>query len=334
MWLAQSWFSFLLVPFIFALVLVPGVWSILERTPMRTLVITYVWGALWGIGGLTFGLSIRYLGIALGYAIALGFTTAFGTLMPPLFAGEMPELIHHLPGQVILFGIAVCMIGIVLSGMAGYSKERELSDAEKETTIAEFNYRKGILVAVFAGVMSACFAYGLDTGKPIGALTKIALLAHGGAPEWQNLPILIVVLLGGLTTNVVWCLVLMARNRTAWQIFHTAEPLLGDEAEKGKMPSLLLNYLLCASVGIMWYLQFFFYSIGETMMGKYSFSSWTLHMASIIIFSTLWGIWLKEWSGVSGKTKVLVGLGLAVLVLSTIIVGYGNFLNVNVAPVS
>jgi L-rhamnose-H+ transport protein len=289
---------------------------------------------LWGIGGLTFGLSIRYLGIALGYAIALGFTTAFGTLMPPLFAGEMPALIHHLPGQVILFGIAVCMLGIVLSGMAGYSKERELSTAEKEKTVAEFNYPKGILVAVFAGVMSACFAYGLDTGKPIGALTKISLLAHGGALEWQNLPILIVVLLGGLTTNVVWCLVLMARNRTAWQIFQTAAEPEADEKGSGKRANLLANYLLCASVGTMWYLQFFFYSIGETKMGKYDFSSWTLHMASIIIFSTLWGIWLKEWSGVSGKTKVLVGLGLAVLVLSTIIVGYGNFLNVNVAPVS
>ncbi len=343
--MVQGIFSFLLAPFVAALLLVPGVASILHHTPMHTLVVTYVWGLLWGIGGLTFGLSIRYLGIALGYAVALGFTTAFGTLMPPLFAGEMPALLHHAPGQVILFGIAVCMAGIVLSGMAGYSKERELSTAEKEKTVAEFDFPKGILVAIFAGVMSACFAYGLATGKPIGALARTALLAHGGALEWQNLPILIVVLLGGLTTNSLWALLLMIRNGSVRQIFHadaeiapeqeTDDPKHADLKYADRGPaSLTMNYLLCASVGIMWYLQFFFYSIGQTKMGKYDFSSWTLHMASIIIFSTLWGIWLKEWSGTSRKTKVLVGLGLAVLVLSTILVGLGNYLNVRVTPVS
>ncbi len=255
--------------------------------------------------------------------------------MPPLFAGEMPALLRHTPGQVILLGIAVCIAGIALSGMAGYSKERELSSAEKEKTVAEFNFPKGILVAIFAGVMSACFAYGLATGKPIGALARRALAAHGGALEWQNLPILIVILLGGLTTNFAWCVVLMVRNRTAGQMLGTDDPSApAQNPDDSKRPTLMLNYLLCASVGIMWYLQFFFYSIGQTKMGRYDFSSWTLHMASIIIFSTLWGIYLKEWTGTSRKTKILVGLGLAVLVLSTIVVGYGNYLNVQATPVS
>ena len=334
-WLAQGIFSFLLAPLVAALLLVPGTASILHHTPLRTLVVTYVWGLLWGIGGLTFGLSIRYLGIALGYAVALGFTAAFGTLMPPLFAGEMPALLHHVPGQVILFGVAVCLTGIALNGMAGYSKERELSTAEKEKSVAEFNFPKGIAVAVFAGVMSACFAYGLATGKPIGELAKTALAAHGDANEWQNLPILVVILLGGLTTNVLWCIVLMARNGSARQILHAdARQDTATDCTRSEHASLMKNYLLCASVGILWYLQFFFYSIGQTKMGKYDFSSWTLHMASIIIFSTLWGISLKEWSGTSRKTKILVGLGLAVLVLSTILVGYGNYLNVGIAPVS
>lgn len=350
-WLVQGLFSFLLAPVLIALLLVPGVGSILRHTSHETLAITFIWGLLWGVGGLTFGLSIRYLGIALGYAIALGLTAAFGTLMPPLFAGEMPALVHHVPGQVILIGIAVCLAGIVLSGMAGWAKEQELSTEEKEKTIAEFNFPKGILVAVFAGLMSACFAYGLATGKPIGNMTKAVLAAHGGAPEWQNLPILIVILLGGLTTNMIWCIVLMARNGSARQLFAKAgftsgniaaatrpdaepepgilaDPVVQENIASQQPGKLLFNYLLCASVGIMWYLQFFFYSIGQTKMGKYDFSSWTLHMASIIIFSTLWGIWLKEWSGVSRKAKILVGLGLAVLVLSTVLVGYGNYLNV------
>ncbi|MGC1781213.1 MAG: L-rhamnose/proton symporter RhaT [Acidobacteriaceae bacterium] len=246
-----------------------------------------------------------------------------------------PALLHHAPGQVILFGVAVCLAGIALNGMAGYSKERELSIAEKKESVAEFNFPRGIAVAVFAGVMSACFAYGLATGKPIGELAKAALAAHNGANEWQNLPILVVILLGGLTTNVLWCVALMVRNGSARQILHAnAKQDAPADRTRSQRASLTKNYLLCASVGILWYLQFFFYSIGQTKMGKYDFSSWTLHMASIIIFSTLWGISLKEWSGASRKTKVLVGLGLAVLVLSTVLVGYGNYLNIGIAPVS
>lgn len=353
-WFVQGLVSFLLAPIVAALLLVPGVFAILRQASWETLALTFFWGVLWGIGGLTFGLSIRYLGYALGYAIALGLTAAFGTVMPPLFAGEMPALIHHRPGQIILLGVAVCLAGIALSGMAGYQKERELTPAEKERTVAEFNFPKGILVAIFAGVMSACFAYGLATGKPIGNTTRAVLLTHGGASEWQNLPILIVVLLGGLTTNALWCLILMTRNRTGLQMFGTTSHVLSNASASATRPNaepepgvladpaleenaiiepparLSVNYLLCACVGLLWYLQFFFYSIGQTKMGKYDFSSWTLHMASIIIFSTLWGIWLKEWHGTSRKTKVLVALGLAVLIFSTILVGYGNYLNVRV----
>lgn len=331
-WLIQGFFSFLLAPIFAAFLLVPEVSAVLHHTSWHALVLTYVWGLLWGVGGLTFGLTIRYLGIALGYAVALGLTTAFGTLMPPIFAGEMPALLHHLPGQVILFGIGVCMVGITLSGIAGYQKERELSAAEKQKTVAEFNFPKGILVAILAGVMSACFAYGLATGKPIAALARIDLLAHGRALEWQNLPILVVILLGGLTTNFAWCVILMIRNGTATQFLGRDEVAASGEKSNEGAPRLSLNYLLCAAAGILWYLQFFFYSIGQTKMGKYDFSSWTLHMASIIIFSTLWGIYLKEWKGTSTKTKILVGLGLAVLVLSTILVGYGNYLNVPMTP--
>ena len=335
-WLVQGFFSFLLAPLFAAFLLVPAVSTVLHQTPWHTLALTYTWGLLWGVGGLTFGLTIRYLGIALGYAVALGLTTAFGTLMPPLFAGEMPALVHQAPGQVILFGIAVCMVGIVLTGVAGYSKERELSAAEKQKTVVEFNFPKGIVVAIISGVMSACFAYGLATGEPIGALARSSLLAHGKAVQWQNLPILIVILMGGLTTNLSWCIFLMVRNRTASQLLDPKTALMQDAAgqrgDSSLVAMLLANYLLCAAAGILWYLQFFFYSIGQTKMGKYEFSSWTLHMASIIIFSTLWGIVLKEWKGTSNRTKVLVGLGLAVLLLSTCLVGYGNYLNINFIP--
>jgi L-rhamnose-H+ transport protein len=214
-----------------------------------------------------------------------------------------------------VLGIVVCLAGIAVAGLAGMSKEREMSPSQKTAAIQEFNLKKGILVATFSGVMSACFSYGLAAGDPIRALT----ISHGTAPLWQGLPILVVVLLGGFTTNFIWCLILNIRNRTGYQYFSSRLP--GPE----KTP-MLANYLLCALAGTTWYFQFFFYTMGETQMGQYKFSSWTLHMASIIIFSSLWGIGLHEWKGTSRRTKTLLALSLAVLVASTIIVGYGNYL--------
>jgi L-rhamnose-H+ transport protein len=231
--------------------------------------------------------------------------------MPPIFHGEFFTMVLGTQsGRVILGGIAVCLAGIAVAGMAGMSKEREMSEAEKKKVIQEFNLKKGILVATFSGVMSACFSYGLDAGMPMRALT----LKHGTAELWQGLPILVVILLGGFTTNFIWCVALNIRNRTGYQYI---------TPEKSPM---LANYLLCALAGTTWYFQFFFYTMGETQMGKYKFSSWTLHMASIIIFSSLWGIALHEWRGASGRTKGLLAVSLATLVASTVIVGYGNYL--------
>jgi L-rhamnose-H+ transport protein len=336
-WLLQGVFSWILAPIIIGMALVPELPAILHRAPSKTLAFVYTWGVLWGFGGLTFGLSVRFLGMALGYAIALGLCMAFGTLMPPIFAGEIGAIAREHSGQVILLGIAICMLGIVLSGLAGMSKERELTDAEKKNTVKEFHFGKGLMVAIFAGVMSSCFAYGLTAGKPIGMLTKDYLLQTGRADLWQNLPILVVLLLGGFTTNFIWCSVLLWKNKTAGQFLGRAGGKLsgnqeahvesdGSTSARIDSKTMILNSLLAAATGLMWYFQFFFYSMGQTKMGKYDFSSWTLHMASIIIFSTLWGVIYKEWKGTSRRTIVLVTLGLVILVLSTMVVGYGNYL--------
>jgi L-rhamnose-H+ transport protein len=218
--------------------------------------------------------------------------------------------------------------------MAGMSKEKEMTDAQKKATIREFNFVKGILVATFSGVMSACFAYGLDAAGPLADLSK----AHGTSELWTGLPKLVVVLLGGFTTNFIWCLLLNFKNKTGYQYFHAVIRRAPPTREEGvaRIPDsrpnaverapMLANYLFCALAGTTWYLQFFFYTMGETQMGDYKFSSWTIHMASIIIFSSLWGIALREWKGSSGFTKTLLSLGLATLVFSTMIVGYGNYL--------
>jgi L-rhamnose-H+ transport protein len=345
-WIIQGVAAWLIAPPVLAAIFVPNVASILHQSPSSAIFYAIFWGVLWGIGGLTFGLAIRYLGIGLGYAIALGLCMAFGTLMPPIFHGQMGEIIHGRSGQVILLGVFICLVAIAISGAAGYSKEHEITEEEKaEAGVRDYSLGKGLAVAIFAGVMSACFAYGLDAGAPIAVIAKARLIAAGRLTLWQNLPVLIVVLWGGFLSNFVWSAILIVKNHSVRQF--AGEPgtnpfrsshhrgngvAVADPRDLRPTidpVALVVNYLLAALAGVTWYFQFFFYSMGETEMGKYSFSSWTLHMASIIIFATLWGITLHEWNGTSRRTKWLVSCGLFLLVLSTVVVGYGNFLKVH-----
>src|SRR5579883_2474292 len=349
-WLVGGVFSWIIVPWFLAGLMTRDLMAVLHEAPASSMAWTYIFGVLWGLGGLTFGLTMRYLGMSLGMAVALGYTAVFGTLMPPIFRGQfVSEVLGTRSGIIILIGVAVCVAGIVFAGAAGISKERELSEKEKRAAIAEFDLKRGLLVATFCGIMSACFAYGLAAGDPIKQIT----VQHGTSPLWQGLPVLVVLLAGGFTTNFVWCLILHIRNRTGYQylalqtreyfpdrneepVIETAIDAPGVEVatrtmtaveQQGKVP-ILANYLFSALAGTTWYMQFFFYTMGETQMGRFKFSSWTLHMASIIIFSTLWGIALREWKGVSLRTRTLVACTLIVLIGSTVIVGYGNYLSI------
>jgi L-rhamnose-H+ transport protein len=360
-WLAGGFFSWIIAPWILASVLTKDLFAVLGQAPASALFWAFFFGLLWGVGGLTFGLTMRYLGLSLGMAVVLGLCAAFGTLMPPIFRGQfMTQVLGTNSGRVILFGILVCLAGITAAGFAGISKERVMSPEQQKAAIEEFDLRKGISVAVLSGVMSACFAYGLAAGDPIKTIT----VQHGTAKLWQGLPVLIVVLVGGFLTNFVWCLILLRRNRTGYQFFHAEvrndglknEPIIETALEapsrevvehiRSSAPGsaqagvlveepptasalrapMLRNYLLCALAGTTWYFQFFFYTMGESQMGRYGFSSWTLHMASIIIFSSLWGIGFKEWRGAGIRAGSLLAVALFLLVASTVIVGYGNYL--------
>jgi L-rhamnose-H+ transport protein len=320
-WLAGGFFSWIIAPWILAFWLTKDLYGVLGEAPAAALFWAFFFGLLWGVGGLTFGLTMRYLGLSLGMAVVLGLCAAFGTLMPPIFRGDfMTQVVGTESGRVILMGIFVCLAGITAAGLAGIAKERGMSREQQMAAIQEFDLRKGIGVAIVSGVMSACFAYGLAAGDPIKTLT----LKHGTAKLWQGLPVLVVVLIGGFLTNFVWCLILLRRNKTGHQFFHSDNRTAGG-GEASSAP-MLRNYLLCALAGITWYFQFFFYTMGESQMGRFGFSSWTLHMASIIIFSSLWGIGLKEWKGAGPRAGSLLTLALFLLVASTVIVGYGNFL--------
>jgi L-rhamnose-H+ transport protein len=314
-WLTGGFFSWIITPWVVGLLTCPGIVKVLTSASRGTLLWTYLFGVMWGIGGLTFGLSMRYLGLSLGMALSLGFCAVFGTLVPPLFYRQLAGMAASLSGRITLLGIVVCLTGIAICGSAGMRKERELTDAEKRASIAEFSFAKGAWVAIFAGVMSSCMAFSFAAGKPIAE----AAVRAGTAPLFQNFPVLIVALLGGFTTNALWCLTLSVRNKTGRDYLRVQNP------KPVPAPSLFSNYLFSALAGITWYFQFFFYGMGTTKMGKYDFSSWTIHMAFIITFSSLWGIYFREWKGTSRPTRRLVVGGILVLILSTIVVGIGNY---------
>ncbi|MGI8907298.1 MAG: L-rhamnose/proton symporter RhaT [Candidatus Sumerlaeaceae bacterium] len=311
-WLLGGLFSWIIAPWVVSLLTVPGTLEILKAAPRDVLMRSYVFGVLWGIGGLTFGLSMRYLGVSLGYAIALGFCAAFGTLVPPLFDGTFVQMFSTKAGMVLLAGIGLCLVGIAICGQAGVRKERELPDAEKREAIREFDFWKGVWVAIFAGVMSACMSYGISAGKPINDLA----IAKGAPSLWQTGPTLIVVLAGGFTTNLIWCLFLHLKNRSGRDYVAAADG-----------GSIGLNYVLSAIAGVTWYFQFMFYGMGSSRLPEsFKFSSWTLHMAFIIIFSNLWGFAFHEWRGSGSRTRQTIIGGLIALVISTIVIGYGNSL--------
>lgn len=344
-WLLGGVFSWLIAPWVLALILVPHLTQILGTQPFGVLAWTFFWGMLWGLGGLTYGLTMRYLGMSLGTGIILGLTALFGTYVPPIFDGTIGTKLHTVPGQVILIGSVFALLGIVITAAAGLSKEREMDEDQKRKAIQEFNLRKGIMIAIFSGVMSSCFAFGLDSANPIA----VTAMHYGAAEIWTGLPKIIVITAGGFVTNLVWCLYLLKKNRTFGQYLGRVTPVPGDSGlslagnsvaaldpddppviasvQNDRFP-LLGNYLFSALAGTTWYFQFFFYTMGESQMGNYKFSSWTIHMASIIIFGSLWGIFLKEWRDTSGLSKFLLGVALFTLIISTVVIGYGNLLGI------
>lgn len=319
-WMVLAVAAWLVTPWVVAWITIPGLGDVLADSPARTLGLCVMFGLLWGIGGLTFGLTMRYLGIALGMTVALGFCMTVGALAPPLFEGligteedwaKFVDKFTALSGVVIVGGIVVCLAGIGLCGLAGMKKEAELTEEQKTATVAEFKLGKGFLVGAFSGILSACFSFGLTVGKPIADLAVKA----DANPLYQNNVVLVVILVGGFTTNAIWCLVLNFRNRSF------------KDYVTGPASRQVRYYILSALGGVIWYGQFFFYGMGTTKLGdQYDFSSWSIHMAFIIIFSNLWGIVFQEWRGTSRRTKALVWAGLLTLIVSTVVIGYGNHL--------
>lgn len=323
-WIVGGLFSWLIVPPIAAWLTIPGFGDIISNAPSSVLGYTFLMGILWGIGGLTYGLGVRYLGVSLGSSIILGLCSVFGALIPAIYydihttAGKdtITDLITKPWGQLVLLGLFICILGIIICGKAGKMKEKDIAAGDdKKTVNTEYKVAIGLIVAIVSGILSACFSFGIEAGSSLATIAGDAWkLNHPGEGEflYRNNVVYIVILWGGLTTNFIWCMILNFRNKT-----------FGDYTNK-KTP-IAKNILLCAIGGTMWFLQFFFYGMGESKLGNGA-SSWILHMSFIILVANMWGLVLKEWTGVSKKTKNTIIAGIITIILSVIVVGYGNSL--------
>ena len=302
-WLVQGVFAWLIFPLLGALLAVPAGHSLAELFSSDNsfnILMTVVFGMLWGVGGLTFGLSMRYLGVALGQSIALGTCAGLGTVMGPvllnLFFPEQDAL-SSLTFSVIA-GVLVTLLGIAIIGVAGSMKSASLSEEEKRAAVKDFNFPKGLAIALLAGFMSGCFNVGLAFGADInfGELTP---------DMYKTLPATLLVTVGGFLTNAVYCFWQNSRNNT-W----------GDYSKGSVWGN---NALFCLLAGGLWYSQFFGLSLGKGFLTEsptLMTLSFCILMALNVVFSNVWGIILKEWQGCSRKTITVLVVGIAVLVLS------------------
>lgn len=294
-WIVQGVFAWLVFPFLGALLAVPDGHSLFEvyaAHPVDALWAMF-FGVLWGVGGLTFGLSMRYLGVALGQSISLGTCAGLGTILTPVFTGHIEELT-----MPVIVGVIVTLLGIGIIGYAGNMKSATLSEEEKKKAVKDFNFTKGIFVALLAGFMSACFSIGLGFGQN--------LCFPESAEVYKTLPATLMVTAGGFLTNMVYCLYQNAKNKT-W-------------SDYGKTSLYVNNILFCALAGVLWYSQFFGLSLGKGFLVASPVLltfSWCILMSLNVTFSNVWGIILKEWKGCSAKTIWVLVLGLIVLIVSS-----------------
>lgn len=303
-WLTQGFFAWIIFPLLGATMALPEGVSLCElfANSDANLTKSIGYGVLWGIGGLTFGLSMRYLGVALGQSLSLGTCSAFGTLIPALLKGDN---LFKGDGLILLIGVCIAIAGIAVIGYAGSLKSQNMSEEEKKKAVKDFALKKGILIALLAGVMSACFNLGLEAGAPL----KQAILNMGGSELLALNPVILLVTLGGFITNAVYCLSQNYKNKT-----------FGDYS-KSSAGVWVNNLAFCALAGLLWYSQFFGLGVGQSYFEPGSVImafSWSILMSLNVLFSNLWGIILKEWKGAGQKTVTVLIVGLLLLIISII----------------
>jgi L-rhamnose-H+ transport protein len=320
--MVQGFSAWILAPWIMAILTIPSLFSIISNSPSDSIWLPVMFGFGWGIGGLTWGLSIRYLGIGLGNALPLGLTSTLSTVISPLVpiltgqvsttggvwsaAGEkLASMFSGTGGSYMLGSILLSLAGIGICGWAASMKEKDLSS---QTTGGDFNLKKGLLVAIVAGVMSACFSFGESTGKAMADLTA----SMNPGTIWKYNGVYAVLLIGGFTFNAIYCLILALKNKS-WKDYFAKETPLSR------------NYIFGLLAGAIWFTQFVFKGIGTTKIpASLDFIAWTILFSSVIVFSNLIGLFTGEWKGTGLRTKLTLMAGLLLLILSVALVGFAS----------
>jgi L-rhamnose-H+ transport protein len=305
-WLIFSIGAYILFPLTACFIFAPGLSAILTLTPSDVLLHVFLLGAVYGIGNLSFGLALRFLGLSLGYALSLGLMLAIGTLIPPILDGRLVLMINTSGGSLLILGVITACIGIALSAWSGILKDKNLADARKKESIGEFNLVKGVIAAVLVGITGSAMALGFEQGIPIAETAA----SCGVNPLFTMMPVMLVLLSGTFLTTVIWCLFLGFRNKSVSDYIKT--PTSG---------TLKQNYLFGLLAGFLWFSQFILYGMGKSKMGPFTFTSWGILMALTIVFATVWGLFRNEWKGVSQKVYTLMILSLVIIIVSAFMIG-------------
>ncbi len=308
-WLAQAFICWFVLPVVVAAITIPDLMTVLQQAPTSAMLKCFFLGLAYGIGGTAFGIAIRYVGFSLTYAIAVGISCVVGTLLPPLVHGTLGEVMKSNGAGFLMSGVAIGAAGIALCGLAGRNKEKDLEKTQGSKV--GFSLKKGLPLCLMAGVLSALYGFSIDQGQPIADIA-----ARYGAGNFQVNVVYIFSNTGALVTTLIYCLYLHNKNKTIGEYTRTTG-------------SLGINYSMAVLTGFLWYGQFFFYGLGHVRMGDYKFSSWAIHMIMLVLFSTITGLILKEWSNISSRTRQLLVLALFVLIAAVLLLTYGNYIGSN-----
>ena len=305
-WMIFSVGAYILFPLLACFIFAPNFIEIISETDSKTIIAVFLLGAVYGIGNLSFGLALRYLGLSLGYALSLGLMLAIGTLIPPMLDGRLEIMLQKEDGMLLIWGVITACFGIALSAWSGILKDKQVSDSAKKESIGEFNLIKGILAASLVGVTGSAMSLGFERGLPI---TEVAS-NEGVDALFTMMPLLVVLFSGTFVTTIIWCGFLGYKNGSLKNYM---------VADSSKV--LTNNYLYGYLAGLLWFSQFILYGMGKSKMGPFTFTSWGILMALTIVFATVWGLIRNEWKGTSKKVYFLMILSLVIIIVSSFMIG-------------
>ncbi len=312
-WILQATFAWFIFPFLIGFLTVPNLMDVFSDASSEVLFNATLLGAIYGFGGMCFGFAIRHIGYSLTYTISIGISAILGTIVPLIMHGQLLKKFNDPGGYTIFFGMLMALIGIVICGVAGYRKEKDLkhNNSSKGEPLT-FNMKKGLTLTLIAGVLSAVFGISLEVGAPVAEIAR-----KYGAGNFEGNANLILSTGGAFITNFIWFTIVGIKNNTLKELV--------DVKGVGQK-NYILNVVMSILSGALWYGQFFFYGIAHVQMGEYKFASWVLHMSMLIFFSYVVGIIMKEWKQVTKRTNTTLIIALIVLVISFIIMAYGSWL--------